>query len=118
MGLVGNGEALGLGGTLQVAGFDLSDTAISTWRDTGAYDPDYTSYMMLMKAGSVAPQGLWFEGAHSNPATGAVDPTKSTGWVTAGSLSDLDGYRFVRWKCKLDGGSVVEHISINAYRYQ
>ena len=94
---------LGTQGTVNTGGFILTTDGVSIWQDTGFHAPAYTS----MTTTGDGTADLYIMGAHIDPMTGKVDESTATQWIDASTdLSDVNGYRFFKFKCVLTGSTV------------
>jgi hypothetical protein len=93
---------LGEEGTVSTGTFALTKDGISQFMDTGATAPSFTS--VVFEGAAIAT--LYVEGCQSDPDTGGPDLLTRTGWREVADLSDLNGYRWIRFWVELEGTTV------------
>ncbi|MCU0726662.1 MAG: hypothetical protein MUE73_12890 [Planctomycetes bacterium] len=105
---------VGLGGELTTPPAQLMDTGVTTWIDSGAAAPNYTSMTWYPTSDAIA----YIQGAHSQYTTGAANTATATAWipVPSGSAPAIDGYRFFRIKLVLQLKSplpALDYVTVN-----
>jgi len=93
---------MGAKGTASTGGFLLTQDGVSTWQDTGLHAPKFLS--LATTGDGIA--DLFIAGAMIDPMTGKVDALTATDWLSVADMSNVNGYRFFRFKAKLTGSQV------------
>jgi hypothetical protein len=89
-------------GTVDTGVFKVAKDGVSTWVDTGATAPAYTSAVTQ----GAAITSIKVDACQSDPNTGGPDPTTSTGWMDVADIGKLNGYRWIRFWVELKGTTV------------